>query len=153
MRELVRGIGSSLVEANPDFDDQCGELKLAVRMSKAKVGKKFMQANFVDRIKEASPELRPGYRKASSLSKPRAIAKDPKFASAMIDKFYEQDRELYATGVLKTPHPEAHQIHNGDEMGIPPEGSSWGKVYTMGRDSHERIFRVLGILLFLYIYY
>ena len=153
MKELVRGIGSSLIDANPDLDGQCREMKLAVRMSNAKVRKKYMQANFVDRIKEASPELRPGYRKASSLSKLRAIAKDPKFATAMIEKFYEQDRDLYASGVLKTPHPLAHQVHNGDEMAIPPEGSSWAKVYSMGRDTHERIFRVLGILLFLHLFY
>jgi hypothetical protein len=61
--------------------------------------------------------------KASNLSQTRAAASATGLNAAMFAKFSAHDAELYAAGILKTPHPEADQVFDGDEVGRNPTGA------------------------------
>jgi hypothetical protein len=108
---------------------------------------KFVTRNSIERVvtdtAESFTDAKASFSKDSNLDVKRAIAGNPILDSAMKSAIENLYADLFAQGILKTPHPLPHQVWNGDEIGFDPNGSflaTYG--YTSGGTPPRRSFRL-----------
>jgi hypothetical protein len=87
----------------------------------------------------------PKFKKTSAISHKRAAAACPDLHATMKTKIDEMYASHYASGILKTPRPLPTQVHNGDEIGMDPNGQ-FPAVLTLGQAirSNKRNFSVVS---------
>ena len=61
-------------------------------------------------------------------------ANNPLLTEEMFNKIEAMYEDHFQRGILKTRHPQAHQVFNGDEIGFDPTGR-WGKVIRFAWDT------------------
>ena len=118
------------------------EQKQADRLINATITRNWVMTNMQTRTADtiADANRKQAFTKVSPLSQKRAAAQSPVRAGIQFRKYLDDNKELFDRGVLKTPHPVAEQIWNGDEKGFDANGT-FVATYNNGRKS-QRGFRV-----------
>lgn len=68
----------------------------------------------------ADPGRKVSFQKDSDISHKRAAAGSEELSIIMTEKFKKQYEADYHAGLITTPQPQASQVWNGDEIGLPP---------------------------------